>query len=488
MQRKLLFLSFIEGAAVMAAELCGAKLLAPIFGSSLYVWASVMGITLFALALGYFYGGMLSEKSKDQNKTLLNILIVASLLVLIMPVISYYLVPRISYLPFTPAVVISTLCLLFFPVFFLGASSPLFISLQSNNNISGGKVSGTVYAVSTFGGILSTFLCGFYLIPELGLNITMIIFGSLLFIFTLINFKIFKGAQVLIFVGIAYLNLQFIAKKSNQLFSSDSILGHLEVNDSKINGGVRTLKINDIIQTEMDKLSGKSVSAYINLLDTLMPSSELQNNACLPARQALVLGLGGGLTANLLSQKKYKVTGVEFDERIIEVSKNYFNLDKNIECVCEDARYYLNHTNKKFDVVLFDLFKAEEQPSHVLTMESLAQLKNNLKPEAIIYIVWHGYTSAGIGKGSAILNNTLLNSGFNVKLVSTSKDESFRNIIFVTSLNKNSLEKIANQYLLNEKLEQTEEVNTDNKPLLEKSNALANKLWRSNYLKYYQNN
>ncbi len=57
MIKKLLFLSFIEGAVVMAAELCGAKLLAPVFGSSLYVWASVMGITLAALALGYFLEG-----------------------------------------------------------------------------------------------------------------------------------------------------------------------------------------------------------------------------------------------------------------------------------------------------------------------------------------------------------------------------------------------------------------------------------------------
>jgi hypothetical protein len=54
MKRKLLFLSFVEGAAVMVAELCGARLLAPVFGSSLYVWSSVMGITLGALAFGYF--------------------------------------------------------------------------------------------------------------------------------------------------------------------------------------------------------------------------------------------------------------------------------------------------------------------------------------------------------------------------------------------------------------------------------------------------
>ena len=58
-------LSFIEGGSVMAAELLGAKMLAPYFGSSLYVWASVLAITLGGLAVGYFAGGILSYKSKN---------------------------------------------------------------------------------------------------------------------------------------------------------------------------------------------------------------------------------------------------------------------------------------------------------------------------------------------------------------------------------------------------------------------------------------
>src|SRR6202000_1767641 len=97
MQKKLLFLSCIEGAAVMAAELCGARLLAPIFGSSLYVWASVMGITLAALAGGYFFGGWITASSKIPFKRLFQVLMLASLFLLLMPVLSYYLVPRISY-------------------------------------------------------------------------------------------------------------------------------------------------------------------------------------------------------------------------------------------------------------------------------------------------------------------------------------------------------------------------------------------------------
>ncbi|MGZ4043251.1 MAG: fused MFS/spermidine synthase, partial [Bacteroidia bacterium] len=471
MQRKFLFLSFIEGAAVMAAELCGAKLLSPIFGSSLYVWASVMGITLAALALGYFYGGMVTERSKDHSKKLFRILISASLFLVLMPLLSYYLVPRISYLPFLPAVVISTGCLLFFPVFFLGASSPLFIVLQTNSANSAGKVSGSVYAISTFGGILATFLCGFWLIPFAGLNITILIFGTLLFFFTVLIFKTTKVTSLLLFSGFVYLNLQFELKKVPVIMSSDSVLGHLEVKDIVSNHHrVRLLQINNIIQTEMDLISKHSVSGYVRLLDTLIHPSCSRG-------QALVLGLGGGLTANLLAEKNYNVTGVEFDDRIIEASRYYFSLNKNVETVCGDARYYLNNCKKKYDLVLVDVFKAEEQPSHVITTQSLEQLKNNLSNNAVIYINWHGYTSEVLGKGTSILYNTLVSCGFQVKLTSLSDDENYRNIIFVASLNKEILSSLNRGLILPDKLVSTDQVNTDDKPALEKFNARANKTW-----------
>ncbi len=479
MLKKLLFLSFIEGAAVMAAELCGAKLLAPIFGSSLYVWASVMGITLAALAIGYFLGGLISEKSLDHKKRLFQILVGASFLLLLMPVISYYLVPRISYISFLPAVVISTIALLFFPIFLLGTSSPLFIALQITSNDSAGKVSGTVYAVSTLGGILATFLCGFYLIPTIGLNFTVLIFGGMLFLSSVLVFKLFKTPQFLMFSVFLYLNLQFSFKKANQLLISDSMMGHLEVENilNSKNDSIRILKINKIIQTEMNIKTKKSVSGYVNLLDSLIPYSSAP-------KKALVLGLGGGLTADLLVKKNFIVTGIEFDGRIIEAAKKYFNLDKNILTKCEDARYYLNHCDEKFDLILFDVFKAEEQPVHILTIESLLQLKRNLTNSAIIYINWHGYTDNGIGEGTSLLINTLKKSGYNIALTSLSNNQNYRNIIFVCALTKLK----ALPYLLNDKITNVTCANTDDKPLMEFLNVQANKTWRTNYLRYYQNN
>ncbi len=477
MKKKLLLLSFIEGAAVMAAELCGAKLLAPIFGSSLFVWSSVMGITLAALAGGYFYGGYLTQKVNDKQKLLFQLLSIAALCVLAMPVLSHYLLPRISYLPFLLGVVIGTSTLIFFPVFFLGTTSPVFIAIQSVNPGEEGKVSGTVYAISTAGGIFATFVCGFYVIPNLGLTSCLLLFGGVLFITTLLISKSIKLGNLFFLAAIFYLTIQFKIKKGSDLYSEDGIYGNLKVQDIRYNDSltVRYLKTNDIPQTEMDLNSHHPISLYMTLLDSLIPVAESKKNA-------LLLGLGGGLLGNVLIQKNYSTDAVEIDDRIIDIARQYFYLDKKVNTFRQDARYFLNKTKKKYDVVVIDLYRAEEPPSHVLTKESLNHLKQNLNKDAIVYINWHGYLNGNIGKGTAILVNTFIQSGFNVKLCSGSNDEAHRNLIFVASLT--ALKKM--QFELNESPMSTPLINTDNKPLLEKYNALANKTWRLNYLRYYQ--
>jgi spermidine synthase len=484
MQKRFLFLSFIEGAAVMAAELCGAKLLAPVFGSSLYVWASVMGITLAALAGGYFYGGWLSEKN-NSAKNLFRIMLAASLLIIAMPVLSVYILPYASYLPFLVSVVIGTVLLLFFPVFLLGAASPLFVALQTTRDQSAGKVSGMIYAISTVGGIVATFLSGFLLIPALGLTVSLIIFGSLLFISTLVVFKNIRFTVTIFFVAFVLMDVRLLGNAGPQILRSEGMMGNLEVLKENRNGKeILLLRVNSIVQSEMDVQSKASVSEYVKLLDNMIPEA-------VESRNALVLGLGGGLTSNLLVKKGYRVIGVEFDQRIIDAAKKYFFLDNSVKCVCEDARYYINHCDKKFSLVLFDVFKAEEQPDHVLTIESLERLKKNLDAGALIYINWHGYASGNEGKGTSVLYNTLVKADFKVMVSSFSDDEAHRNIVFLAALNDLKEDEAASKYafrsypaIINGKKDP--EINTDDRPVLERYNAPANKAWRSNYLRYYQ--
>ncbi len=180
-------------------------------------------------------------------------------------------------------------------------------------------------------------------------------------------------------------------------------------------------------------------------------------------------------------KKGYKVTGVELDERIIEVAKKYFNLNQSVNAVCDDGRHFINQSTEMYNLILIDIFKAEEQPSHVLTIESLEKIKKMMSENGTLIINWHGYLEGDRGIGTSILLNTLKKSGFNYKIAATSDKEDERNLVFFASLN----EPLVKQFEVKPLVKSTDLVNSDGRPVLEKYNALANQSWRKNYILYY---
>jgi predicted membrane-bound spermidine synthase len=472
-------ISFFEGAAVMATEICGSKLISPYFGSSLYVWASVIAITLGSLAAGYFYGGRLSLK-ENKTKILTGILLLSAIYMGFMPIITNIFASIAISASLVTAVVIASGLLLVLPMLLMGAASPIIISIQTENSNESGRVSGLVYSISTVGGIISTFLCGFYFIPAFGISTTLILFGSLLAMSLLLLSQKNNTFNVVVVLA-ALIVLGFTNKTplKNCIYEKDGVLGKLNVLDDTIEiigkgkSFTRKLLVNNIVQTEVDMSSGNSLSDYVNLLDLNIDSIKSGN--------ALVLGLGGGVTSNLLVKKGYKVTGVELDERIIAVAKKYFNLNKNVKIVCDDGRRFINQSKEIYDLILIDVFKAEEQPSHVLTIESIEKLKKMMSNKASLIINWHGYIEGERGMGTAILLNTLKKSGFNYKVAATSDKEDYRNLVFFASL----LEFSVKQFEVKPLIESTDLVNSDVRPVLEKYNALANQSWRKNYILYY---
>jgi spermidine synthase len=475
--KSIFIISFFEGAAVMATELCGSKLISPYFGSSLYVWASVIAVTLGSLAAGYFYGGRLSLKD-NRIKILFMVLIASTVYMGLMPLITNLFAPIAIGLPFSAAVILSGTLLLFLPMFLMGAASPLIISIQTVIGSESGKVSGLVYSISTVGGILSTFICGFLFIPGLGINATLIVFAFLLAASLLLllqkksNYTIISVLFILIILGFTN-----SPPKKNCIFQKDGMLGNVQIIDDTLETGVvlRRLMVNNIIQTEIDvsKANDHYVSQYITVLDS--------NFNYVNEGRALVLGLGGGITANMFVKKNYEVTGVEFDQTIIDAAKKYFFMDAGVNSVCDDARHFVNQANDKYDVILMDLFKAEEQPSHVITLESFEKVKTILNNKGKLVINWHGYSKGEKGMGTAVLLNTLKKSGYNFRLASFKINEDERNLVIFASTKPLSPLK----FEIADDTEPTNLVNSDRRPLMEKYNAEANQSWRKNYILYY---
>ena len=134
-------------------------------------------------------------------------------------------------------------------------------------------------------------------------------------------------------------------------------------------------------------------------------------------------------------------------------------------------------------MVLFDVFKAEEQPSHVITKESLTKLKMMLDTNGMVLINTHGYLTGTKGLGTQCMIATLKKSGFDIKICTFSEVEKYRNLLIVATLKPLYIS--LNNELYPIMLTDLETVNSDNKPILEALNASANQEFRTLYLNNY---
>lgn len=491
--RVLLLLSFLEGGAVMSAELLGAKMMAPFFGSSIYVWASVLGVTLGGLAAGYFAGGRLAEKSAVEKK-LYSILLLSSVFLLLLPEVAGVFLLYMDRLPFPFSTLAAAMIFLFPPVMLMGAVSPLIIQCISRSGAgSPGKIAGTVYAVSTVGGILATFSLGFYFIPEFGLTGPSIGMGILLGVlpfFMLIRNKHYLSLLYPLTIG--WMTIKSSGVKSAEsvqpLYASEGLLGQILVvdypiyeGDIKTTGYQRTLYVNRSTQTVVTVTdTGPTYFGYVHRI--IEQAAEFP-----PASRVLVLGLGGGSLTSCLDQQGWKVEAVELDPRMVHVSKQFFGMSDNVKVHLDDARHYvrsLTGSSKLFDMIVLDAFSGEVNPHHLFTEEFFNQLRPLLKDTSCFFLNANGYWSGKAGEGTRAIARTLLEAGFNSEVFATDMIPDQRNLLFQCSLSdKKGQWKSVGEFA--EKDLEGVEVLTDTKPRLEILNAEANRRWRVACLHYF---
>jgi hypothetical protein len=160
-----------SGFFVMGIELLGGRILAPYFGSSIYVWGALITVFMLALALGYLCGGRASMHAPSL-KRLAAILLGAALM--LMPVLLFgdALLDHLSAEITDPRFgSLSAAGLLFFlPTMVSGMVSPYAIRLLVADRASAGHHAGKLYFVSTFGSAAGTILTSFYLVLYLEVN------------------------------------------------------------------------------------------------------------------------------------------------------------------------------------------------------------------------------------------------------------------------------------------------------------------------------
>jgi predicted membrane-bound spermidine synthase len=188
----LLLVSFLEGSALMAAEILSAKIMAPYYGNSLVVWTSVFVCTLSGLALGYYFGGKLSAKEHNL-KNLQKVLLFSTVFFVIMSPLSSFMMELTLSFPIELGSIFSVIIFLMPLLIAFGMVSPLIINLLTKEIKEAGNNAGNVYTISTVGGIITTLIIGLYAIPTIGIKTSIFMASGVLFIATIITYKVNKN-------------------------------------------------------------------------------------------------------------------------------------------------------------------------------------------------------------------------------------------------------------------------------------------------------
>ena len=389
---------FFAGISVMAVELGASRLLAPYFSSSQIVWTIVIGTIMIAMALGNIYGGKSADKSPNPDKLYGRILIAAIWIALI-PVVGKYIILGISaLLIFTVsnnfliiAAFAACMVIFVFPLFLLGTVTPSLVKYSVDSLDDSGQTVGTLGAFNTVGSIIGTFVPTFVTIPAVGTSITFLIFSGILIVLSAIYFicqhtgKKKVAASVLIFIlccGLGYSD-SFAFWQKDLTYEGESIYNYLQVSETDRQVVLSTNVLFGVQSLYMKEggLTGMYYD-YAMAAPLMVPDKPVQD------MDVLILGMGTGTYATQC--RKYfgdmNIEGVEIDEKITELSREYFSLPEDVKVTTYDGRAFLQAVDTTYDVIMVDAYQDITIPFQMSSVEFFTMVKDHLKDGGVMVV------------------------------------------------------------------------------------------------------
>lgn len=387
----LIITALLCGALIMVVEVLGSRVLGPFYGVSLFVWTSLITVTLVALAAGYAAGGVLSDKRSSPDY-LYGIILGAGFLVLLIPLVKSAVLKLCLPLGLRAGSLASALLLFGPSLFLLGCVSPYLIKIAAREMVNIGRTVGVFYAVSTAGSFFGTLLTGFVLIAYLGVDRIFTVVGVFLVCLALAYFLFFrKRWQVLPLLLVVPLFLVHAVAPASKImpngtrvtkvFEKDGFYGNVKVIDySYGRAHTRELVIDGLVQGGVDMNNGLSIYDYAYFMEFLPYGLHPAGKDC------LVIGLGAGLVPRWYEERGVKVDVVDIDPNMPGIAREYFGFRVSGDIVISDARYFLGNTDKQYDYIILDVFNGDTTPGHVLSVEAMRLLKDRLTPSGVLAV------------------------------------------------------------------------------------------------------
>jgi spermidine synthase len=392
--RLLLPLAFTGGLASLGIEFAAARLLAPFFGQSLFIWGTLIGLILIYLTIGYYVGGRLADRRPDAH-LLFQITAAAALLTAAIPLVSRPIlsVAQTGFAQLSVGLVlgslISVIVLFAAPVILLGMVSPFVIRLRIRQLETAGNAAGAVYALSTLGSILGTFLPVFWLIPTYGTRPTIFILALLLGAISTAGLVEAGRRRLYLLIPVAIIGLGFLsggairsAAYGTRIYETESAYSYIQV----VRQGSETQLLLDE-GTAVHSIYDPTTLYTHGYWDDVLLAPYFGGGRA-PGRVALV-GLAGGTVARQFTaiDGPLPIDGVEIDPKLVDVGRRYFDMtEPNLHVTVADGRYWMATQAGRYDVILVDAYRQPYIPFYLTTREFFESARAHLTPNGVLAI------------------------------------------------------------------------------------------------------
>ncbi len=377
---------FVSGAAVLAVEILGTRILGPFYGVSLFLWSALITVTLAALSLGYVLGGRWADRGPRFTR-LCSLLAMASVWLMLIPWLKQPLLYLAEPLGLRFAVLVAAFILFAPPLTLLGMISPYAIRLGAFSLEEVGRTAGNLYALSTMGSVLSALLTGFFLIPNIGVSRLILAIGLALLITAVFGFAIAKNSRSGALAGVLLLLLSGSLTAALPMAQAQPARGLLAVEQSAyaelrvleteagrhllIDGGIHTIVEPEFLESNFP---------YVAVLDIV-------KNLFAEAGGMLVIGVGGGSVIKSFARAGWNVAAVEIDPAVTEMALRYFALEAGQASLYHaDGRQFLTTQPQAYDAIILDAFGSSSIPFHLVTAEAFALMHSRLRPNGVLAI------------------------------------------------------------------------------------------------------
>lgn len=384
---------FFSGAVVMILELVGARIMAPYLGTSIVVWTGLIGIVLASLSAGYSIGGKFADQGPTMNR--LSIIILASGLLIAFSTMIH--IPVLSMLMKSGLgiyinVILATTILFGPPSIGLGMITPYAVKMKIKSLETSGSAVGRMYALSTIGSIVGTFLSGFVLVAFFAsTNILFFLAISMGLLSLLAAQKpatLVKYMLVLAgILGIAAVSSYRSMAQESGFYDIDSKYNRIQVFQGIEQDSGRMVRV---ASTSPERYQSAiyvddptelilEYTKYFRLIKHFNPEIE----------SALMLG-GGAYSFPkyyLQALPEAHMDVVELDPAFTRVAREHFFLedDPRLNIIHMDARSYLNSEPGKFDAIIADVFSGSYYiPFQMTTVEAIEYMYKALNPGGVV--------------------------------------------------------------------------------------------------------